>query len=162
MTKQIPLSQHGKHKGKFVALVDDDDFERVAVYHWSVIPDTHTNYARGKPFGIYAMLHRYIMNFPDGEVDHRNGNGLDCRKSNLRVCTHNDNMHNRRIGRNNTIGYKGVHHSHESSRWVASITLNKKVIRLGTFKTTLEAAQAYDRAAVEYFGDFAALNFPNK
>ena len=93
-------------------------------------------------------------------TDHINGDGLDNRKQNLRICTHAENLRNRRLGKNNTSGYKGVSWHKLHKLWYAHISHNKKLMSLGYFKDKEEAAKAYDRKAIELFGEFAKLNFP--
>lgn len=103
--KEIPLT-----KGK-IALVDDTDYDWLIQWKW------HAWTAKGKWFAISQekeghkmKMHRLIMNAPDGlQVDHRNHNGLDNRRENLRICTNTENSRNRRIRRDNTTGFKGVH-----------------------------------------------------
>jgi hypothetical protein len=106
-------------------------------------------------------MHRQIANPPDGkEVDHINGVTLDNRRENLRVCSHSQNMHNRRLRqKNNKSGYKGVHWLARTKRWVAEIRVNGKSRHLGYFTEKTDAARAYDTAAAECFGEFAHLNF---
>lgn len=102
------------------------------------------------------LLHRLIMGAGPGQVvDHINGNTLDNRRENLRLCSAKDNARNnkpRRVG-----AYKGV--SKRGARWIATITIDSRQLALGTFGSEIEAAVAYDRAAAEAFGEFARLNF---
>ena len=93
-------------------------------------------------------------------TDHINGNGLDNRRNNLRSCLLKDNLKNRRIHKNNKCGYKGVQKVPNSKLYRARIKVNKKTIRLGRYKSLIEAARIYDLAALKYFGEFARLNFP--
>jgi hypothetical protein len=152
------------------ALVDDEDAAAVlAAGPWSAFRARHrTFYARrtvylgrvdGKQRGTSLYLHRLLVDAP--RVDHVNGNGLDCRRANLRSATHADNMRNRRtVGANNTSGYKGVTWDRRCSRWRASITVNRRHLSLGGLADPVAAARAYDAAAVEHFGGFARTNFP--
>ena len=103
-------------------------------------------------------MSRVIMNCPKGkEVDHKNGNTLDNRHSNLRVCTHQENCRNRRPNKNCVSSYKGV--SWFKGKWTAIINCNGKHRYLGRFKNEIDAAKAYDKAAKKAFGEFACLNF---
>lgn len=99
------------------------------------------------------------MQTPQGmETDHVNGNRLDNRRENLRICSKFDNMRNRGKQANNTAGYKGVFYSIRARRWRAQIRVKGKSIHLGLFDETVDAAKAYNIAALAYFGEFAHLN----
>ncbi len=104
------------------------------------------------------------MNPQKGKVvDHINGEGLDCQRHNMRVCTHSDNQHNRKwsLGKK-TSKFKGVSWNKNDGVWRAFIYLNWKQIYLGRFSKEVDAAKAYDSAARKYFGVFSKLNFPEK
>lgn len=90
------------------------------------------------------------------QVDHRNGNGLDNRRCNLRSATHSQQQQNTPPQRGRL--FKGVSKT-KTNRWVAKIKASDKVVSLGTFKCPLEAAKAYDAAAKKYFGEYARTNF---
>ena len=164
MVKEITLS-----RGK-VALVSDEDYERVSQYKWYAVDWDGTGkswYARRRFItdGVrrYVSLHRFIMGVPDSiKVDHIDGDGLNCQRYNLRHATHQQNSQNRRIGANNTSGYKGVVFVRRAKtrRWQAQIEHNCKTLYLGRFESAVEAARAYDHAARELFGEFARPNFP--
>ena len=102
------------------------------------------------------------------QVDHINGNTLDNRKENLRLCTNQQNAMHRGKTKNNKSGYKGVRYmkkkkgmiNEHSKPWQAQIYLNQKQIYLGCYKTPEEAARAYDKKAIELFGEYATLIFP--
>jgi hypothetical protein len=107
------------------------------------------------------QMHRLILNAPKGaDVDHINGNGLDNRRENLRICSRAENLRNRGIQRNNQTGYKGVCWNKSKNTYTAQIQYEKTTYRLGTYPSAKEAALAYDKAARRYFGKFAKLNFP--
>lgn len=156
--KEIPLTQ-----GKF-ALVDDEDFEWLNQWKWRVKKAKNGRFyvqrgmrENGQSRTLY--MHREIMKTPKGlDADHRDRNGLDNRKSNLRNCTRSQNLMNTIKREKNLSGYKGVTWCKEKEKWQAQIFVNNKNIRLGRFKTKEAAAFIYDEAAKKYFGEFARLN----
>ena len=154
--KMIPLT-----KG-YSAVVDDEDYQHLSLTKWrSNIHDGKIyaicNVRRGGKYTAEYM-HRIITCAPFGKVvDHINGDTLDNRKENLRVCSDSQNSQNRRQVRSNS-GFKGVSFYRNYGNWEANIQVNKKKIKLGYFSDKYEAALAYDRAAREYFGEFACTN----
>lgn len=139
-------------------LVDASDYERISERRWYPVYRGHLTYAESSnPDQI--LLHRFIMGDPSGTVDHINGNTRDNRRSNLRVCTQQENSRNRRIGKNNNSGFKGVSWKADIGKWRARIMVDRKEISLGAFDDKVSAARAYDNAAIEFFGEFARLNF---
>jgi len=153
--KLIPLTQD-----KF-AIVDGEDYERLSKYKWHVINAPRTSYAGRHVKGRVVRMHRQILNGPAHLfVDHRDNNGLNNRRSNLRPCTNTENTHNRRGVRNTSSKYKGVYWSKWHNKFKACITADGKRYYLGYFKSEIAAAKAYDKKAIELFGEFAFLNFP--
>ena len=158
MTKEIRLTQ-----GK-VALVDDVLFGWLNQFKWFFRKDGYVaksiyNKLTGERKQI--RMHREIMNFPDGmEIDHINGDKLDNRRENLRICTMGQNRANRGLQRNSSSGYKGVYFEEARNKWRAQIEINNRRLHLGYFNNAEKAAFAYDTAAKKYFGEFAKLNFP--
>ncbi len=157
--KRIPLTQ-----GKF-ALVDDVDFEKLSKYKWHAAKHRNTYYARRKckSMNYPVRMHREIMGliYKDGkQTDHRDGNGLNNQKYNLRICSNAENARNAVKQANNTSGYKGVTWNKPSKKWMAQIESGGKDYNLGRFIDKTEAAKAYDAKAKELFGEFAWLNFP--
>lgn len=106
-----------------------------------------------------TYFHRLVMNAKDGGVvDHINRDKLDNRKSNLRVCTQAENVINKRLQKNNTTGYRGVHLYKRVNRYQAYIKKDGKRRHIGMFPTAEEAAKEYNKHAIKLFGEFAVLN----
>lgn len=147
------------------AIVDDIDFERINKWKWYVMPTKSTPYAirfSGSSTKRKAILmHREILGISDSKVkiDHKNHNGLDNQKSNLRPASNSQNRANSKI-KIHSSQYKGVHWS--QNRWYASISENGRCKYLGSFISEIEAATIYDKEALRIFGEFANVNFPNK
>jgi len=171
-----PVTAYRKHKygyayrriylgeGKF-AIVDPGNYFGLNKYNWCLCDNGLQRYARRAFYdpkvGIKTeSMHREIMKPASGRViDHRNGDGLDNRRDNLRPATHSQNCFNRRKTKSKTSSrFVGVHF-HEN-RWRAYIKYSGKRIWLGRFINEIDAARAYDRAAIKYHGEFARLNFP--
>ncbi len=160
--RRIPLTQ-----GKF-ALVDDEDYERVSQFKWRYCPDYRNPKTIGKAVRTVRIvgkrttehMSRFILRLKPGEpdADHRDGNGLDNRRNNLRVCkTPFQNGQNRTIQTHSTP-YKGVHALKSANTYQSHINVNGKRIYLGSFRTPEEAAYAYDLSAMHFFGEFARTN----
>ncbi len=165
MSKKIPLTQ-----GKF-AIVNDEDFEEVSKYKWHAIKSPCTYYAqtsvhlgKGKDnkYKIKNIsMHRFILIPEQSEdVDHRDGNGLNNTRGNLRTCTNSQNHANMKPQRGGTSKYKGVCWYKTRGKWVTKIMFNYKNKTLGYYTNEIEAAKAYDQKAKELFGEFARTNFP--
>lgn len=137
-------------------LIDTNMVETLSCYHWRRDKDGYLMAGGGgKPT---IKMHRLVMAAARGvEVDHLNGIRTDNRKSNLRLCTHAQNLSNTRVIRA-VSGQKGVYWSSEKNKWRAAITVNNRQKFLGYFELKETAAKAYDAAAKKYFGVFAATN----
>jgi hypothetical protein len=150
----------------FVALVDDADYELLAAFKWSATKTRTNVYAVRKVRTSTGrttsqLLHRFIMGVthPRIDVDHEDHNGLNCQRSNLRVCVRGENNGNRRKSRG-ASQYKGVSWDGHRGMWRAYITIHNTSKYLGRFHDEREAAVAYDAAARAAFGPFANCNFP--
>jgi hypothetical protein len=153
--KLIPLTQ-----GKF-AIVDADDYDQLSKHKWHVSKNHRTEYAGMSPGGKYIKMHRLLLNAPPHlVVDHRDRNGLNNRKANLRLCTHQENICNQRPQRDRTSRFRGVHWHKTTKKYAARIQKYGKRYFLGYYHDEIEAAVAYDIKAMEFFGEFAYLNFP--
>ena len=152
---EVPLGCGG------VALVDDVD-AWVLRHLWNVVGGGYiarNQRAKTRTGHTTVRLHREIMQAPPGvEVDHINGDRLDNRRSNLRLCSRDENMRNRRMHRNNTSGLKGV--SRHGRRWRAQLQVDGKKLHIGVFDTREEAHDAYRVFSKAHHGDFgnAGLN----
>ena len=150
--KVIELTQY-----KF-ALVDDADYDALAAVKWCAQKDGHTTYAVRNSEGRTVLMHRVITAAPQGvQVDHINGDGLDNRRDNLRLCTHAENLRNQRV-KPHSSKYKGVYWDARDGKWQAQIRIDGRKKNLGYFTSELDAGRAYDEAAVKYFGEFARKN----
>jgi hypothetical protein len=160
--RRIPLTQ-----GKY-AIVDPEDFERLSKHKWHAFKSKNTFYAeRAVRVGkvrkqVVIKMHREILKVPDGLlVDHKNHNGLDNRKANLRPATRAENSRNRRKFRKRKCRsrFKGVSWNKDRKKWSARILFNRDMKFIGYFDDEIEAAKAYDEAAKKYHREFAVLNF---
>jgi hypothetical protein len=149
-------------------LVDDENFDELNQYKWCAHKIGNTWYAArntSKAEGKRTIhAHCQVMGFPSSFIDHINQNGLDNRKSNLRLCSVAENGHNSRMHKNKS-GFRGVcfdKRKWRQKRWYARVWNAGIKISLGYFSTPEEAARAYDKKALELFGKFASLNFPLK
>ena len=142
------------------AIVDGVDYDKIKMYRWGACRDGKVFYARAgikNNDGGYTnkSMHRLLMNARGLQIDHRNGNGLDNRKCNIRKATDNQNKRNRTKQNNNTSGFKGVSFCKRRKKWVANIKVNNRNISLGRFITPEAAALAYKAATIKYHKDFA-------
>lgn len=157
--KQIKLTQNK------IALVDDIDFEKINQYSWHIrkgkkpyARTTIWNKTKKKPQLFY--MHRIILELTDPKihVDHIDGNGLNNQRANLRIATSLENNRNVFKQPNKTSQFKGVSYCNSRKKFKASISLNNKETFLGRFEKEIDAAYAYNEAAIKYFGKFARLN----
>ena len=145
--------KHGEKK----VLIDDEDYDLIKGFNWSLSKESDRFYAATKIKGKTVKMHQVIMNYPK-MVDHKNGNGLDNRKSsNLRECTKSENGMNQRK-QNKKSNYKGVYFDKARNKYRSYIKVNQKYIYLGRYDTEDQSAIAYNIAAVKYFGEFARPN----
>lgn len=165
---EIPVS-----KGKYTALIDDEDFALVSQYKWraykggnpgergTVYAIAHTPMVSGKRSNV--IMHRLIMNAPKGVlVDHRDFYGLNNQKYNLRLANDEQNSQHQRKVSGSSSSFKGVSLDKRHGTWKCYINIATKLVWIGQFKTEIEAAMAYDEAVVKHHGEFAVLNLPLK
>lgn len=145
-------------KGR-VALVDDSDYERISSEKWFASTNGYAVRTVRMPNAgnIRIHMHRTILGISDASVlvDHINGDGLDNRRSNLRICSKSENLRNRGKPASNTSGYKGVAWSKAAGKWQAYITVEGKRKHLGLFETPEAGHAAYCEAATKLHGEFA-------
>jgi hypothetical protein len=151
-------------RGGIVATVDADDYALVSRHVWRPLITKRGIYAQtwiGKGSDRRCItMHRLILGTAAGEkVDHRDGNGLNNRRSNLRPATTSQNAQNARRHRDGASGYKGVYWSKGARKWMAKLVCDGKQIHLGYHADKEAAARAYDRGARLHFGEFARCNF---
>lgn len=159
---EIPLTQAK------IAIVDIEDHGRLMSYKWRAIKSKNGRWyasAYDSANKCNVMMHRMILSAQKGQlVDHKDHNGLNNQKLNLRFCTNAQNNANSPVRKVNTLGLKGVVRvQRKRSQWKyrAYFKHDRRQIHLGYYYTAEAAAIAYDNAALEYFGEFACLNFPN-
>jgi hypothetical protein len=144
-------------------LIDSEDYDLIKEYTWNISNDGWNDYAKteiwkGGRKKIY--MHQLIMGTKGTKylVDHKNCNGLDNRRSNLRICDNSGNGANRRIVSNNTSGMKGVSWNMQAGKWRVKVVKNGRDHHCGYFDDLIEGAKAYDKKAIELFGEFARTN----
>jgi len=154
-----------RNGNQHTVLVDDADYDEVMKYKWHVSDGRNTFYVgRNKYLGTfdgkkkykYLQIHRQLLDLTDPkiEVDHRDHNGLNNQRENLRVANHNQNQHNQAPRKNTSSKYKGVSWDKSNKKWQANIKINGKQKKLGRFTNEYEAHLIYEKAAKELFGEF--------
>lgn len=127
----------------------DDDFVSKIVWRFD----------HGYIRSTVGYLHRYLLDFPESRIDHIDGNPLNNCRSNLRICTQQQNLMNKKKSKNASSRFKGVSWNKRENIWYTYINKNYKTHYIGRFRDEIEAAKAYDTAAKAIFGDFARLNY---
>lgn len=149
-------------------LVDDKDYDELIKYRWYFVDKPRAKYGyvatdmrntNNKYKTRHVYMHRFLLNPPRNKiVDHINRNGLDNRRANLRICTYTQNNGNFFMGVRNKSGYKGVSWHKATNKWRATLLYKGEQQYLGIYDDKLEAAKAYNEAAIKYFGEFARPN----
>jgi len=160
--KMISLSNSSK-----VALVDDDDFEMLMQHQtvWCAIHKRDKKItgvlSRSKISGDNVYMHRVILGlnkFDNRQADHVNGDPLNNQAFNLRIVSQNQNMMNKRAHTNGSSKFKGVSWTKNICKWIAQIRKDNKLYNLGYYTNEVDAATAYNNAAIKLFGVYAKLN----
>jgi len=159
-SKKLPLTQDQ------FAIVDEDDYDRLAQYKWCVSRSRNCLYARrsskyqGKK--ITLQMHRVVLGLEYNDnliIDHINRNGLDNRKANLRIVSQKINSYNCKMQRHNTSGYRGVAFYKQTGKYASYIKINGIQKHLGFYETPIEAALAHDVASLLAYKENAIINF---
>jgi len=152
---------HSKKYGEKIILIDKADFEQLKQYSWYVDKVKNKFYATRSGYpGSPIRMHRVIMGVSDPkiQVDHRDKNGLNNKRSNLRLCTNRQNSCNKIAIKNRTSKYLGVWFNKRKGSWKCEIMKDGKKVYSRSFKTEDEAALAYNRNAPKFHGEFVSLN----
>ena len=146
-------------KGMLI-LADAKDYELICQHSWCI---SKTGYAVANINNRVVKMHRYILGLKDSKeiIDHINGNPLDNRRCNLRICANSENSKNCGISKNNTSGVTGVQKIKKTGKYRARITVNRREIRLGHYDSFDEAVKARKQAEIKYFGEFAPCKCRN-
>lgn len=143
------------------AIVDDEDYLKVVRHSWYAQVEKGKNtYAVSRIGGKLIRMHRLILGAKKGEIiDHQDHDGLNNRRSNLRLCTNGQNLHNRPPNKNKKSSrFKGVFWYSRKQKYEVFFRCNGKAIRGGFFTNELDAARHYNKLARELLGEFAFLN----
>jgi hypothetical protein len=141
------------------AIVDDSDFPAVSAFKWHAFKDGGRVYARARKNNRRFFMHSLIVGSNGGEIDHRNGDGLDNRRCNLRTVSHSLNQANRKASAG-ASKYKGVTWCKRKRLWQSRICVEGRSRWIGYFRDEMAAARAYDSAAIQAWGEYARPNFP--
>ena len=152
----------------YTAVIDAEDVGLIEQHNWYAAEERRKDgtlevvYARRNgrlPSGkrITVLMHKCIKNLPEFNIDHKDCNGLNNRKNNLRPATRSQNMHNQGLRINNKTGFKGVTFYAPNKKFLAKITVRREQKHLGYFDTKEEAAKSYAEASKKYHGEFGRL-----
>lgn len=157
----IESKKHGRH----IVYYDECDHEIVSQYNWCLHKGDTTLYVRANAWNketkksFHPYMHRLILAVVKSQqIDHKDHNGLNNRRDNLRLCNGSENGYNKPPALNNSTGYKGVHYYKKRDNYQVNIVVGKKRIHGGYFKKIEDAAKKYNELALKYHGEFAYLN----
>lgn len=169
--RQIPLMRKGVVEA--YAMVDDEDYDYLTQWNWMVHQDKddrkrNTSYAqmiRGRQYDGTKKMHRFLMERhhtiqPQDLIDHKDTNGLNNQKVNLRICTSSQNSsHRAKFSGPHSSRFKGVSFDRKSEKWRAELMVNRKRVYFQLWAYERDAAIAYDIKALMHHGEFAVRNF---
>lgn len=164
----IKMNITNKKGEVFTVLFDGDDYEILKCFNWIIHKNKYTSYAEtsvtkdGKTMMI--GMHRLLLGIGPGNkkvVDHKNGNGLDNRRCNIRLCSQSQNLMNKTSHKGSSSIFLGVSYDTKNKKWFASISINGRLKNLGRFTNEEDAAKERDKYAIIHHKQFAKLNFPN-
>lgn len=164
----IKVFRNTKKYGAVKLTFDEKSFKLYQKYNWW-LKDQNNKYSylcrdcvtTGKKF----RFHRELLNLTDKNLvcDHINGDGLDNRLDNLRICTQKENIRNKNKTKNQTSSkYKGVSFNKLNNNWRVRMEKDGSQVEIGSFKTEKEAAEAYNKAAIKMYGEYAKVNVVSK
>jgi hypothetical protein len=160
--KILKFIVESKKYGDKEVIIDIKNWGSIKKYRWYLHYEPKLHYSNVYTFinKKTVKLHRFILNLQDSFfiVDHINHNTFDNRENNLRKCSHLENNKNQKIHKDNASGFKGVVWREPRKKFTAQICVNNKIIYLGGFASKIDAAKAYNDAALKYHGKFALLN----
>lgn len=148
--------KHGNH----LISVDDRDYEHLSFVKWYIVKPCNKFYAVGRIDGKMKKMHRVILGLEDPRifVDHRDHDGLNNQRHNIRIASYSQNMANRRSQINSSSKYLGVYWAPKNRKWKAQVRDKGKLVYLGYYANEIDAAKAYNSAALKAHGEFANLN----
>jgi hypothetical protein len=151
----------GSIHGNKIIKIDNDDVEKIKKHHWCIIKCCRCNKVYYYIISDGLLIQRFIMNIINKDrnivVDHKNGDTLDNRKNNLKVCSQKENVRKSELSLNNTSGHVGVCWYKNTGQWMAKIQVDYKQITLGYFDNIEDAVKAREKAEITYFGEYTPL-----
>jgi hypothetical protein len=158
----ILYDKYGVEKGR--TIIDLEDVEKCKKYKWYMKNCNNKLYVIGRIDGKSTRLHRYILDFyGDLDIDHKDGDGLNNKRNNLRIATRQENMMNQRVlPKNNTSGHIGIWFNKKNNKYTSQIKVNRKGIHLGEYSILEDAIKARKEAEIKYFGENKFANYENK
>lgn len=151
---------HSKTYGTKECLYDDEDHDKISNYIWCVVPNRNTFYVLSRiklGYKKYKTVRMHQLLIDANCIDHRDGNGLNNQKINLRASTTQQNNFNVGLTKRNKSGYKGVY-KNPYNRYIACIRKSGKLYHGGCFSNIKDAARRYNEMARIYHGEFAWIN----